>query len=174
MELLDRLTEIAYEMASKKLITTKDELLSMFLLYKGTGQVDVIGCPWHNDQDKQDAVREVGLHMIRSNDPIQAYSLLSECWTSNYTLGEALRADRPEHDPKRQECVICLASDGQEHRFHTWKIGRDRHGFCVSLSGGANQGQQQKSWMIEALDKAMEMRDHMEAMKKEIMDGTGS
>ena len=171
---LEKLIEIAYEMASKKLITSKEELLPMFLLSKEGGSCDVIGCPWKDNQDKQDAVREVGLHIIRSDDKVQAYSLLSECWTSAYKVGEKARADRQETDPQRQECVVCLASDGDEHLFYSWKIGRDRRGYCVSLTGESKPwGQQDGSWMIEALDKAMQLKDHMEAMKKEIMEGRG-
>ena len=154
---LEQLCEVGYDLASKVLITTKDELLSSFTVAKEDGSIDVIHCPWEDDKQKKEMVLTIGHNIITMKEPVSGYCLLSEVWLSHYRLGEAKRADRPEHDPKRREGVVCLASDGEKHLFRAWEIGRDTAGRCVSLTYTESPGAFE-SWMVEALDQALQMQ----------------
>jgi hypothetical protein len=157
MTTLQQLTELGYDLASKFLITTKEQLLSCFTLAKEDGSIDIIHTPWEDDDQKKEMVLTIGRNIISMKEPVSGYCLLSEVWLSHYKLNEAMRADRPENDPKRREGVICLASDGQEHLFRSWEIGRDNAGRCVSLTYTEKDGAYE-SWMIEALDRALALQ----------------
>lgn len=169
MDTLDKLTELAYTHASQILIPTDQELMATFFLLKDNNDFDIYGCPWKNDQDKKAMVAKIGFKILGEDEPIVAYSLLSECWTSHYKEGEAKRADRPEHDPKRREVVVCATSDGTEHRMQSWQIGRDAKGRCVSLTSQPQDGGRYESWMLDVVDKALQLAE----MKRKLQHGTG-
>lgn len=157
MDILDRLTELAYNHASSMLIPTDHELLATFILLKEDNSFDVVCCPWENDKDKKAMIMQLGLKIIRDDKPVKAYSFLSECWTSHYQPGEVSRG-RPMEDPKRKEMVICCASDGAKHDFRSWQIGRDPQGRCVSLASQNNEGIYE-SWMMDCVDKAIQVAE---------------
>jgi len=161
---LEQLCEIGYDLASKVLITTKEQLFSSFTLAKEDGSVDVIHCPWADDAEKRETILTIGRTVVTMKEEVTAYCMLSEVWLSHYQPGEAKRG-RPEHDPKRREGVVCLASDGKEHVFRAWEIGRDQSGCCVSLTYTESPGRYE-SWMVEALDRALEMQ----RLKRKIVD----
>lgn len=167
MDILNRLTELAYSHASSCLIPTDQELMATFILLKDDNKFDVVCCPWANDQEKKRMIMALGLRIIRDDEPVRAYSFLSECWTSHYAPGETQRADRPQNDPKRREMVICAASDGANHTFRGWEIGRDPQGRCVSLVSQPDGGIYE-SWMLDCIDKAISVAE----MKKVFGDGT--
>jgi len=152
---LEQLCELGYDLASKVLITTKEQLLSSFALAKRDGSVDVIHCPWRDDREKRESVLTVGHTLIGMKEEVTAYSMLSEVWMSRYQRGETSRG-KPKDDPKRREGVIVLASDGKDHLFRSWEIGRDASGRCVSLTY-TDSPAGFESWMSEALDRALAM-----------------
>jgi hypothetical protein len=158
---LERLTKLAYEQACRIMLGTKQELLTTFVLLKndnfsGGDCIDVIATPWKNDTEKQEAITAIGVSILRSKEPVYAYSMLTECWFSSYKGGKKQRAARPEFDPQRREGVVCLASDGKKHQFSSWIIERDTQGRCASLTEKTEPGQW-SSWMSDALDKAMRL-----------------
>lgn len=169
MDILNRLTELAYSHASSMLIPTDHELMATFILLKEDNKFDVVCCPWSNDAEKKRMIMSLGLKIIRDNEPVKAYSFLSECWTSHYAQDEAPRADRPEHDPKRKEMVICAASDGMNRSFRAWEIGRDPQGRCISLASQPAAGTYE-SWMLDCVDKALQVAD----MKRDFQDINGT
>jgi hypothetical protein len=156
MNNLEELTEGAYAFASKRLLGTKDPMMTTFVLLKEDQTVDIIGAPWKDDAEKREAIMAIGTAIIGSKEPVLAYSMLSECWTSRYKPDEKQRATRPEFDPQRREAVVCLASTGKEHKFSAWIIERDAQGRCAKLTENTEPGQW-SSWMTDALDKAIEL-----------------
>jgi hypothetical protein len=167
--LLTDLVDLAYKHASQQIIPTTKELLACFLLLKKDNQFDVIGCPWKDDQDKRKTILAIGMKVIKDPEPVIAYSMLSECWTSHYNKDEPKRADRPEHDPKRREAIVCLASNGKERIGRGWVINRDSQGRCVSLTSQP-EGLGFESWMLDAIDKAMEVRAIKDKMMEDFRD----
>jgi hypothetical protein len=154
-ERLEHLIEIAYSQAKISLLGTRQQLLTCFVLLREDG-AEIIGTPWNDDAEKRAAILAIGMSIIRSKEPVLAYSMLTECWTSHYKGDEKRRADRPEHDPERREAVLCLASTGTEHKFSSWVIERDAEGRCANLVEHKEPGQF-TSRMTNALDKAMEL-----------------
>ena len=95
---------------------------------------------------------------ILSSDPrAYAFSFLSECWTAEYKDGDGIPRTEARLAPHRKECVICIASDGTEHRFMTWEMVRDNFGKVVALA--EKHPLNFHSWIIDQLDKAIRLRN---------------
>lgn len=67
--------------------------------------------------------------------------------------------------------VICIASDGTQHKFRSWAIGRDQEGKIVSMAAFA-QPLEFESWMIDAIDKALRMRQKLGHLFESFMEQT--
>jgi hypothetical protein len=158
-ETLEKLTQMASDYATKVMLGTKEQLLPSFVLLKEDPfskelSTDVIAAPWKNDQEKREAVLAVCLSIIKSKEAVYAYSMVTECWVSNYKVGEKARADRPEHDPQRGEAIMAFSSTGKKQKFAAWLVERDAEGNCSKLVPKDERGTYE-SWMTTALDKAM-------------------
>jgi hypothetical protein len=153
-EILGTLTTLAFNYASQIILGTKKQVLTSFVLLKEDQSSDLIATPWKNDEEKREAILAIGLHIIRSKEPVSAYSMVTECWSSHYKGDEKKRASRPEFDPERRENILCVVSTGTEQKFSAWLIERDASGNCAKLIENKEPGRFE-SWMTEALDKAM-------------------
>jgi hypothetical protein len=169
-QILETLTERAYDYAAKTILGKKAQVLTAFVLLKEDpfskeNMTEIIGTPWKNDEEKKEAILAIGMTIIRSKEPVQAYSMVTECWTSSYKADEKKRASRPEFDPQRRECVMCVVSTGTRRKFSSWTIQRDAKGNCAELIPNKEPGTFE-SWMTSALDKAMELADFTNTLKR--------
>jgi hypothetical protein len=168
-EILEKLTTLAYDYASKSILGNKQQVLTSFVLLKEDQSSDIIATPWKDDAEKREAVMAIASHIIRSKEPVCAYSMVTECWGSHYQGDEKKRAERPEFDPERHEFVLSVVSTGTEQKFSAWMIERDASGNCAKLIENKESGKFE-SWMIEALDKAM----HLAKFKNEALRNQGN
>jgi hypothetical protein len=161
MTTLEDMADLAYKFACDIMVGTDKELMAMFVIMRGgeTDQhVDVIGCPFKNDEEKRVMVVNVALEIVEKG--ADAWSFLSESWFARRKQGEPL-GPRPAADPNRQEGVICLASDGKDTQLHTWETKRDSAGKCAELVRYSDGEGPQKfeSWISVALNKAKKLHD---------------
>lgn len=131
---LDDMVRLATEQAQRILIGSKDELVPMWLILTGDGNIEIIGTVWHGDQEKYLAVEHMR-GVMREKQCI-AYSLLVEAWftTVSKEQGESGDYVRPSESPDRKECVCAMAANhwGQ-HKYKQLEIIRDRKGRCKEL-----------------------------------------
>lgn len=169
MDLIDKLSEHAYSFSSDLLIGTDRQLLAMVTLSRQSTtkpervELEVVGCPWQNDVEKRNMIFELAAQIALSKSPVVAYSFLSECWSATYLDGDQRPRVAARLAPHRREAVICLASDGAQHRSRCWEIGRDKAGRCTSLAGIEMPMTGFESWILDALDFALNLRRQLGA-----------
>jgi hypothetical protein len=127
----------------------------------GDMPVDVIVCPWANDQEKKEMVMKVGKR-IASNGA-RAWSFLSEAWTATATPEErkAHKVNvRPADRPDRRETVFCMVGFGSEHpvKLWAWNIIREagEESKCLKLESGVNGEPGIQSWIAVLLNAAID------------------
>lgn len=164
-ETLNKMIDWAYDYASQLMISTKNELLTQFVLMKEDG-FDMVVCPWSNDEEKEKSILLVGLKIIESEETIKAYSMISEVWMLTCQAGK-IPEERPSQSAHRTEAIVAVASDAEDHLMHCWKIGRDTQGRCVSLAKDTKPVDGFESWMVDALDRAL-LLSHWDDLPSEI------
>jgi hypothetical protein len=154
---LEEMAEVAYKFACQIMVGTSKELMAMFVIQRGGDkkQLDVIGVPFRDDNEKRTMVINVALEI--ADQGCDAWSFLTESWFSHRTQGEPLEP-RPSEDPKRKEGVICLVGDGTTTLLHSWETERDEKGNCIRLVK-YNENYSCESWISQALNRAKKLHD---------------
>lgn len=144
---LQRLSELAYDFASKVKLGSTEQLLPMFLIERD-GKREVIGTPYTNVDEKRTIVINVALEIAERG--ADAWSFLSETW-----------------NPTWREGLVCLASDGKETLLYTWRVHRDERGKCTELVKLDGSPHRANNWISVALNKAMKLHEDFPQTSKE-------
>jgi hypothetical protein len=151
-EQLDALLELAHKHAENVMLGTTRELMPIFALVNSTGGLDLIGCPWADEEEKAIMVAKVK-RQIRASAAV-AYSFVTEAWMATqdheYEPGRDLR---PTQRADRQEVVIACATDGKDTRWGRWAIERNAKGECVALRPLVITEARLTSWLADLFTK---------------------
>lgn len=150
---LEKLAELAYKFACDLKLGTDKELIPMFVIERGDGR-EVIGTPFTGLEQKRIMVVNVALEIAEKG--ADAWSFLSETWFAHRAKGESLDPP-PSEDPKRQEGLMCMVSDGKETFLYTWETFRDQKGNCTEFVKQDGSPHRANSWISVALNKAMQL-----------------
>lgn len=122
---LTTMLNAAGDMARDVLITQGwTELSPMYHLITDDGEIEVIVCPWTDDQDKLAMFLEVK-NRAREINATQAV-FISEAWAIyRKSIDEMIDADPPSQQPDRREIVFAVATDGKSTLGRSWQIVRD-------------------------------------------------
>jgi hypothetical protein len=168
-ELMDDLMKAGYALIHRTVIGTKRKddfdndstFITTFVLVKEDGSRDYIACPWPDSETKEQMVLGVCFEVLSSDPPVVGYSFLSEVWMAEYKREETegwKNRPEPRNDPRKQEAVLCICSDGEKHKFQSWMIERDQDGVCAALSPKEMKDANFKSWIINAVDRSVGLR----------------
>lgn len=155
---LEKLAQTGYLFACQRMIGTKNDMMPFFVLMRGD-KFEVIATPFANDQEKKAAVFNVVLEIAKGG--CDAWSFLSESWLARRKPGEAL-GPRPADDPRREEGVICIVSDGKDSFMYSWKTLRDKAGNCIGLEA-QSEAEHFESWICSTLNRAKALYDILSA-----------
>jgi len=123
---LNELLDYAGEFATQQLVGKK-AMVAWCILVDVTGERTPVAVETGNRFENISQFAKVR-QLIRDRGAI-AYAWVSEAWTSSEP-GIA----QPSEDPRRQEIVIAMASDGFNSVARQWDIRRDYKGAVVALA----------------------------------------
>lgn len=130
-KLLNDLLDID-EKRAKKIIGTKDELMTEWLLVSSNGKRMLVATPWAS-KSEQDMVLRTMRQALRQLDII-AYSLSYEAWAAPEPIQHPIpEGYAPSEDPNRKEVFMSIACDGTTEIARIWEIIRNPDGSCKDL-----------------------------------------
>lgn len=152
---LDELITLGEAQAQAVLLGTKEQMSPSWLLVGLDGQRHLFMTPWKSDFEKE-LTRSFMREKMKELDAV-AYSVVTESWMVRLPNGARPIVDRPSQDPRRQECVMIMATDGVNYETKTLLIVRDRAtGNCNGLPefndlGGSKEESVMKSPFLNLL-----------------------
>jgi hypothetical protein len=153
-KLLVALAELAGEHANAVLMGLRQSLAPSWILVGADNRTHVIATPWQDDADKE----RIALKMRRKikEHHIVAYSFVAEAWTHTAPAGWQDNPNyvRPADDPKRQECVIAMATDGTHYEWRNWAIKRNHLEVITALEARHDLGGRPEGWTANLLAPA--------------------
>lgn len=123
---LNELLDHAGELATQQLVGKK-AMIAWCILVDATGERTLAAVETGSSR-YENISQFAKVRQLMCDRGTVAYAWVSEVWTSLDP-----RAVRPSEDPKRQEAVMAVASDGFKSVARQWDIRRDYKGAVVAL-----------------------------------------
>jgi hypothetical protein len=125
---LNTLIEAAGQHAQSVLVGLNMDLMPQWLLFDKEGHCDIVGTPWHSEEEKEFVLRKMRQYMRQK--ATVCYSVVVEAWAAHAPEGwnpeEELQPwEKPLERTDRWELVVAIASNGQEVQSKQWQIVRD-------------------------------------------------